>query len=162
LVGLTPQEMVADAKAHRELAAQRVPGELKLRLGDTGNGELTRLEVVIDDMPFLVDTVTALLASRHLSVHLLVHPLVVVRGAPLGAWVEVEAGGERDDASAGDLGESWMLLHIDRVREPAQREELLRDLKRVLTDVREAVEDWPKMRARALALADELSTARLP
>ncbi|HEY2790721.1 MAG TPA: NAD-glutamate dehydrogenase, partial [Micromonosporaceae bacterium] len=29
-------------------------------------------------------------------------------------------------------------------------------------DVREAVEDWPKMRARALELADELATTQLP
>jgi glutamate dehydrogenase len=36
------------------------------------------------------------------------------------------------------------------------------DLQRVLTDVREAVEDWPKMRARRCALADELTTAKLP
>src|SRR5690606_19196841 len=34
-------------------------------------------------------------------------------------------------------------------------------LRRVLTDVREAVEDWPKMRQAALAIADELATAEL-
>src|SRR6266536_2973665 len=162
LIGLTPREMIADARAHRELAAQRVPGELRLRVGDTGTGELTKLEIVTDDMPFLVDTVTALLASRNISVHLLVHPLVVVRREPLGALIDVHADVEPDDAIAGDLVESWMLLRVDRVRDPAQREQLLRDLKRVLTDVREAVEDWPKMRARALTLADDLSRATSP
>jgi len=162
LVGLTPGEMVQDARAHRELAGQRVPGELRLRIGDTANGDLTKLEIVIDDMPFLVDTVTAALAARNLSVHLLVHPLMVVRRQPLGALVEVCADVEPDDAIAGDLVESWMLLHVDRVRDAAGRDELLRELKRVLTDVREAVEDWPKMRARALALADELSQGGLP
>src|SRR5204863_753296 len=111
---------------------------------------------------FLVDTVTAALASRDLSVHLLVHPLMVVRRQPLGALVEVAADVEPDDAIAGDLVESWMLLHVDRVRDTNYRDELLRDLKRVLTDVREAVEDWPKMRAQALSLADELADARLP
>ena len=55
-----------------------------------------------------------------------------------------------------------MHLEIDRVREPALVDELRRDLIRVLTDVREAVEDWPKMRAQALALADELASAQLP
>ena len=162
LVGLTAHEMVTDAKAHRELAAQRVPGELKLRVGDTATGELTKLEIVTDDMPFLVDTVIATLAGRGMSVHLLVHPLVVVRREPLGRLIEVHADVEVDDAIAGDLVESWMLLHIDRVRDTGQCEELLRELRRVLTDVREAVEDWPKMRARALSLADELTQARLP
>src|SRR5690242_16750483 len=35
LVGLTPEELLGYARAHRELAEQRLPGELKLRLGDT-------------------------------------------------------------------------------------------------------------------------------
>ncbi len=162
LVGLTAAEMVRAAQEHRELAVQRVPGELKLRVDETADGELTRLEIVTDDMPFLVDTVTAALASRGLSVHLLVHPLVVVRREPLGALVEVCADVEPDDAIAGDLIESWMLLHVDRVHGAVHRDELLRDLKRVLTDVREAVEDWPRMRSQALTLADELASAELP
>jgi glutamate dehydrogenase len=161
LVGLSPAQMLLDAQAHRELAEQRVPGELKLRVGETAGGELTTLEIVTDDMPFLVDTVTAALTSRGLSVHLLVHPLVVVRREPLGKLIEVGSDVEPDDAIAGDLVESWMRLEIDRVRDPEQRDELRRDLQRVLTDVREAVEDWPKMRAQALRLADELAEAEL-
>src|SRR5947208_11706424 len=162
LVGLSAAELVQAAREHRELARQRLPGELKLQVDDTADGELTRIMVVTDDMPFLVDTVTAALASRDLSVHLLVHPLMVVRRQPLGALVEVAADVEPDDAIAGDIIESWTLLHVDRVREPVLREELLHDLRRVLTDVREAVEDWPKMRAQALGLADELTAASLP
>ncbi len=162
LVGLSCAEMVRAAQEHRELARQRVPGEVKLRVDETPDHDLTRITIVADDMPFLVDTVTAALAARELSVHLLLHPLMVVRRQPLGALIEVCADVEPDDAIAGDLIESWMLLHVDRVREPSQRDELLRALKRVLTDVREAVEDWPKMRAVALSLADELATARLP
>src|SRR5205809_1030755 len=107
LVGLSDAELVRAAREHRELARQRLPGELKLQ-------------------------------------------------------VDESADVEPDDAIAGDIIESWMLLHVDRVRDPGQRDELLRDLKRVLTDVREAVEDWPKMRGQALALADELEHARLP
>src|SRR5690606_25402085 len=47
------------------------------------------------------------------------------------------------------------------VRDPEARNRLRTDLQQVLTDVREAVEDWPKMRAAALAIADELATAQL-
>src|SRR5207248_11088893 len=82
LVGLSCGEMVEAAREHRTLAEQRVPGELKLSVDETADGELTRIMVVTDDMPFLVDTVTATLASRDLSVHLLVHPLMVVRREP--------------------------------------------------------------------------------
>ncbi|MEV4691305.1 NAD-glutamate dehydrogenase [Micromonospora echinospora] len=161
LIGFTAEEMLEAARAHRDLAQQRVPGELKLRIHEPdAEQHHTVVEIVTDDMPFLVDSVTALLNSRHLDVHLLVHPLVVVRREPLGRLTEVSADVEPDDAIAGDLVESWMRIEIDPVRDPAAREALRRELQRVLTDVREAVEDWPKMRQRALALADELAAAR--
>ncbi|MDZ5446007.1 NAD-glutamate dehydrogenase [Micromonospora sp. 4G57] len=161
LIGFTAEEMLDAARAHRDLAQQRVPGELKLRIHEPdAEQHHTVIEIVTDDMPFLVDSVTALLNSHHLDVHLLVHPLVVVRREPLGRLTEVSADVEPDDAIAGDLVESWMRIEIDPVRDAAEREKLRRELQRVLTDVREAVEDWPKMRQRALALADELAAAR--
>ncbi|MER7455649.1 NAD-glutamate dehydrogenase [Micromonospora sp. NPDC126480] len=161
LIGFTAEEMLDAARAHRDLADQRVPGELKLRIHDPdADQHHTVVEIVTDDMPFLVDSVTALLNSHHLDVHLLVHPLVVVRREPLGRLVEVAADVEPDDAVGGDLVESWMRVEIDPVRDPAERDKLRRELQRVLTDVREAVEDWPKMRQRALAFADDLAAAR--
>ncbi|HEU4426943.1 MAG TPA: NAD-glutamate dehydrogenase, partial [Pilimelia sp.] len=163
LVGCTPAGLLAAARRHRELAAQRVPGELKLRISEPADEQQhTVIEIVTDDMPFLVDSVTALLTAHHLDVHLLVHPLVVVRREPLGRLTEVAAEVEPDDAIDGDIVESWMRIEIDAIRDPEARERLRRELLRVLTDVREAVEDWPKMRSRALSLADELATAQFP
>ena len=161
LVGWTPAELLAAAASHLELARQRLPGELKLRVSDPGDEHRTVVEIVVDDMPFLVDSVTGALLARNLDLYLLVHPLVVVRRTPLGALTEVAADVEPDDAIGGDLVESWIHLELDPVRDPAAREQLAADLQRVLTDVREAVEDWPKMRAAALAIADELATAEL-
>ncbi|HEY0698537.1 MAG TPA: NAD-glutamate dehydrogenase, partial [Micromonospora sp.] len=161
LVGFTAEEMLAAARAHRELAQQRVPGELKLRIHEPApDQQHTVIEIVTDDMPFLVDSVTALLTAHHLDVHLLVHPLVVVRREPLGRLTEVAADVEPDDALDGDVIESWMRIEIDPIRDAADRDRLRGELKRVLTDVREAVEDWPRMRQRALSLADELASAR--
>ncbi|MEO3776956.1 NAD-glutamate dehydrogenase [Micromonospora sp. B11E3] len=161
LIGFTAEEMLEATRAHQDLAQQRVPGELKLRIHEPdADQHHTVIEIVTDDMPFLVDSVTALLNSHHLDVHLLVHPLMVVRREPLGRLTEVSADTEPDDAIAGDIVESWMRIEIDPVRDAGERERLRRELQRVLTDVREAVEDWPKMRQRALALADELAAAR--
>ncbi|TDB92246.1 NAD-glutamate dehydrogenase, partial [Micromonospora fluostatini] len=161
LIGFTPEEMLDAARAHRDLAEQRVPGELKLRIHAPGADQHhTVIEIVTDDMPFLVDSMTALLNAHHLDVHMLVHPLVVVRREPLGRLTEVSADVEPDDAIAGDLVESWMRIEIDPIRDAGQRDQLRRELQRVLTDVREAVEDWPKMRQSALTLADDLASAR--
>ncbi|MEV7622729.1 NAD-glutamate dehydrogenase [Actinoplanes sp. NPDC089786] len=161
LVGFTADEMHAAALQHRELAASRLPGELKLDISPPGREEpRTVVSIVTDDMPFLVDSVIALLTAHQLEVHLLVHPLIVVRREPLGALSQVEAEVEPDDAIDGDLVESWIRIEIDPVRDPAAREQLHNEVRRVLTDVRDAVEDWPKMRQRALVIADELAAAR--
>ncbi|MEV4517505.1 NAD-glutamate dehydrogenase [Dactylosporangium sp. NPDC049525] len=161
LAGCQVAWMVEATRSHLELAQQRVPGELKLRLSTSVAGG-TSLEIVTDDMPFLVDSVTSALSSRNIDVNMLVHPLVVVRRAPLGALDRVRADLEPEDAAPGDIVESWIRIEVDRIRDEADLERLRNDLARVLDDVREAVEDWPKMRTQALTLADELGSAQLP
>ncbi|HEV8565902.1 MAG TPA: NAD-glutamate dehydrogenase [Actinoplanes sp.] len=161
LVGFTPEEMYEAALAHRELATVRLPGQLQLAISPPDKEEpRTVLQIVTDDMPFLVDSVAALLTNDELEVHLLVHPLIVVRREPLGALAQVEADVEPDDAIDGDIVESWIRIEIDPIRDAAAREQLHNEVRRVLTDVRDAVEDWPRMRQRALVIADELAAAR--
>jgi glutamate dehydrogenase len=161
LVGFTPEEMYAAALAHRELAATRLPGQLQLAISAPDKEEPhTVLQIVVDDMPFLVDSVISLLTAHQLQVHLLVHPLIVVRREPLGKLAQVEADVEPDDAIDGDIVESWIRIEIDPVRNADARQQLHNEVRRVLTDVRDAVEDWPRMRQRAVVIADELAAAR--
>jgi glutamate dehydrogenase len=117
LMDLTPSAMLSAVTEHRELAAQRVLGELKLEIKPSDDGDSTIIEIVADDMPFLVDSVNSALAGRGLDVHLLVHPLMVVRREPLGRLVDVLTEVDPDDATAEDLVESWMHLEVDRVRD---------------------------------------------
>ncbi|MDQ6688467.1 MAG: NAD-glutamate dehydrogenase [Actinomycetota bacterium] len=165
-----PVEIFGAALSHRALAQQRVEGELLIRVHsptirqDGWDSPHTVVEIVTDDMPFLVDSVAAELARQDIGLHLVVHPQFVVRREILGRLSEVLT--DVDPESAGDLPESalmesWMHLEIDR--QPAERlEAIANDLRRVLLDVREAVEDWRKMRSRALAVAQELNGQALP
>ncbi|MGC9670187.1 NAD-glutamate dehydrogenase [Planosporangium sp. 12N6] len=163
LAGCAAPDLVAATVSHRELAGERLRGQLKVRITPaTEPAEHTAIEIVTDDMPFLVDSVTAALSSRQVDIHLLAHPLVVVRREPLGALREIRTGVEPSDAEPGDMVESWMRIEIDRIRDEKVITGLSNELTRVLTDVREAVEDWPKMRSQALALADDLAGAQLP
>ena len=161
LVGRAPEELAAAAASHRDLARQRLPGELKLRVGPPDGATHTVIEIAVDDMPFLVDSVTGALTSRNLDIYLLVHPLMVVRRNALGELQEVHAHLEPDGATVEDMVESWIRIEINPIRDAHDREQLRADLQGVLVDVREAVEDWPRMRAAALAIADELATAQL-
>ena len=57
--------------------------------------------------------------------------------------------------------ESWMHLEIDRLPDAALPEVEAR-LRHVLENVRDSVEDWPKMRAHALTIASDLRRATPP
>jgi len=168
LVDLTPDRVLDAARRHRELAQQRRPGELKLRISLSPEHEQqqqprTVIEIVTDDMPFLVDSVTGALTVRNLDVQVLVHPVMVVRRDPeTGELLEVCADVEPDDAIPDDIVESWMRVETDPVRDPEEQRLLTKDLEQVLDDVGKAVKDWPAMRGRALSLADEIATAELP
>ena len=162
MAGRSAPTLLAATISHRELAGQRVQGELKMRVALAPDQSHTAIEIVTDDMPFLVDSVTAALTARTLDTHLLVHPLFVVSREALGKLREIHLDREPEQAEGNQLVESWMRIEVDPIRSADDRLALHNDLVRVLTDVRETVEDWPKMRQQALGLADELASAQLP
>ncbi len=112
------------------------------------------VEVVTDDMPFLVDSVTMALSQADHDVHLVIHPQLVVRRDVAGHLQDVLD--EHADVSPHDVArESWMHLEIDRV--PVEEVETTEQhLIKVLSDVREAVEDWPRMHDRVHQILEEL------
>ena len=64
LVGRAPEDLAAAPMAHRELAARRPQGRATVRVSPPEVAGLsipphTVVEIVCDDMPFLVDSVTA-------------------------------------------------------------------------------------------------------
>ncbi|WP_336923921.1 NAD-glutamate dehydrogenase [Aquipuribacter sp. SD81] len=178
-----PGDVCGAVLAHRALAEERRPGHHLVRVWspqvdtDGWTSPHTVVQVVTDDMPFLVDSVTNELSRRGRGIHLVVHPQVVVRRDADGRLEEVLAvtHGEAvaDDQRPGVLVESWILVEVDRTTsdtgtagsgDPSADDALAEDLRRVLADVRAAVEDWPAMRDRAGALAEEVADlpARLP
>ncbi|WP_347337830.1 NAD-glutamate dehydrogenase domain-containing protein [Magnetospirillum sp. 15-1] len=96
------------------------------------------VEIVNDDMPFLVDSVAMELARRGIKVHLLVHPVVRVDRDGAGMLRQVTANG------AGALQESVMHVEIDRQPVEVQAQ-LAATLADILGQVRLAVADWRRM-----------------
>ncbi|MGH8940560.1 MAG: NAD-glutamate dehydrogenase, partial [Actinomycetes bacterium] len=165
LTSRSPADVAAMALSHRELAGSRPQGTAAVRVftpdADAGGGSArhTVVEVVCSDMPFLVDSVTAELSRHDRAIHLVVHPQLVVRRDVTGALLEVCNTWRPPDSSSDAEVESWMHVEIDREPDEAEREGLATDLQRVLRDVREAVEDWPKMRSSALKIAEGFADA---
>jgi glutamate dehydrogenase len=169
IVSRQPTDILGAARHHYRSATNRPQGTAKVKVftptveehGWSAGGH-TVVEIVVDDMPFLVDSASMVIADNGLALHLLVHPQFVLRRDVTGALQEV-VGDEATGDDAHDLvRESWMHLEIDRVADPAEHRRLENALQSVLSDVREAVEDWPKMHEKAVSIAESLDPATLP
>ena len=157
LSGRDPDQRTAISRSVADLSAARPSGEAAVQVvnptvDDQGwTSRQTVVQVVTDDMPFLVDSVLGEVSRHGLGVHQLLHPQLVV-DTSTGEVVDAAP----QDAGAGQRVESWIHVEIDRVPEQEDRDALLAGLERVLADVRRAFEDWGKMRQRARAIIAEL------
>ena len=156
-------DLYGAALSHWNFARRREPGAPKVRVFNPSVGEHgwqsshTVIEIVNDDMPFLVDSVTMEVNRHGLTLHLTVHPILRVnRGGAAGAGPGETLMGVLPDDSGAGLRESFIHVEVDRVSEPARLEALAGDLARVLGDVRAAVDDWKKMVAKVREILAEL------
>jgi glutamate dehydrogenase len=151
-----PADLYGAALSQWNFARRREPGKARVRVFNPSVQEHgwqsthTIVEIVNDDMPFLVDSVTMEVNRHALTLHLIVHPVIRVNRAG-----DVLMGVLPDDSPAG-LRESFMHLEVDRLVEPARMEQVAADLERVLGDVRAAVEDWKKMGGKAHEIIADL------
>ncbi len=111
----------------------------------------TVVEIVLEDMPFLVDSVSMELAHQGLTIHLIVHPVITVRRDKSGRLKAIT-----ESAEEGAIRESVMHFEIDRQTDRTLLKTLRKELQRVLADVRAAVEDWGTMRAKMSEIVEEL------
>ncbi|WP_030788009.1 NAD-glutamate dehydrogenase [Streptomyces sp. NRRL S-920] len=157
-----PVDVFGAAFSHYRLAENRPQGTANVRVHTPTveeNGwtcSHSVVEVVTDDMPFLVDSVTNELSRQGRGIHVVIHPQVVVRRDLTGKLLEVLATEPVSERPHDALVESWIHVEMDRETDRADLKQITADLLRILSDVRETVEDWEKMRDAALRIADEL------
>ncbi|HEX2888739.1 NAD-glutamate dehydrogenase [Vineibacter terrae] len=157
-------DRAAQARALFAFMRQREPEATKLRIydptpeADGYSSRYTVVEIINDDMPFLVDSVRMEFVRRDLAVHLMAHPVMPV--ARDAAGVLTEFGGP----ARGAPRESMMRIEIDRIADAAGRDDLAAALRQALGEVRLAVADWFAMRQAALDAVGELAVAsgRMP
>jgi glutamate dehydrogenase len=165
LLARAPEDLLGAALAHRELAHRRPVGTANLEVFNPEVEEQgwtsghTVVQIVTDDMPFLVDSVTSELQRIGRAVHLVVHPTMQVRRDAAGELQEVLLRPGDGEGEFGRVRESWMHLEIDRAGDPKDRATIADAVRRVLANVREAVEDWPKMKATCDQLIEDLASS---
>ena len=106
LLGDDADNLYGQAVAMLNFARVRKHGCAKVRvynpqIEEHGYGTShTVVEIVNDDMPFLVDSVTQCLADLDAQVHLVIHPILAVNRDGAGQLVDLQAAGASADRLA--------------------------------------------------------------
>lgn len=115
----------------------------------------TVVEILCDDMPFIVDTIRMVMNRMGIASHLIIY---------LGGLKLVRD--KNDDVTKilpresklikGAISESPIFIEIDRQTDPIVLQELHTNLEKVLTDNRAVSEDWQVMSDKVLEVVKEL------
>ena len=139
-----------------EASETRPYGQHKISLGtresDDWRSKRLVLDVVADDKPFLVDSISAALTDAGKPVSFFVNAVVDTRRD--GSGKRVSSGGEI-------IRESMIHAEMDPAVTEDETAALLDSIQQVLDDVAVAVEDWEPMRARLGACIAQLERARV-
>ena len=147
----------AAAAGHLRFGATRRPGQALVRVfnptpaADGWDSPHTCVQLVIEDMPFLVDSLAMVLNECGLAIQLMVHPVLRTQRDGRGRLARIA-----DSDAASGRAESWQHMAVRRTTDPARLAEIERKIRVMLDDVRVAVEDWPATRSRALEIARSL------
>ncbi|MEQ9449694.1 MAG: NAD-glutamate dehydrogenase, partial [Rhodospirillaceae bacterium] len=130
----------------------RKAGAPKIRVKAGRGGAPSKIFIINDDMPFLVDSVTAELDRVDIAPLLLIYPLLTLQRGGDGRLGALKEKGE-EEKSANITVESLMYIETPDMAEDGFVERLADNLTSVLNDVRVAVRDWQAMRRAAAHFA---------
>src|ERR1700731_1488584 len=159
LMHFDPRALASLAGQAWSLLAVRTAGTPRIRLdppspavGPRGRRDGSVLQIVNDDMPFLLDSVLGELSERGVEVRFVVHPVMCVIRDDAGRLLEFN--GTRP--LAGALRESFIHMHVESIDEEERRAEIVAGIERMLADVRAAVTDWRAMTARVVEMIERI------
>ncbi|MCG8543920.1 MAG: NAD-glutamate dehydrogenase, partial [Alphaproteobacteria bacterium] len=137
ILGTDLEDLYGSALSLMQFGSSRPGGELKVRAYNPQFEKYgwrcahTVIEIINDDMPFLVDSVTIALNALNLTVHLVIHPIFQVKRADSGKLFEISDGRKGKN---GAVRESFMQIHVDEQTAPEALREIEETIRRVLAD----------------------------
>ncbi len=163
-----PSTLFAIANAHwRLLDVARPANTAKVRVFNPTLAEdgfvcdHTVVQIVNDNMPFLVDSVTMAINRGNRTAHWIVHPLMSVTRDVHGKVTGISSAATASARGLHDPVESLIQVECDRIVSTTDQLALVAELERVLGDVRSAVQDWQAMLERARSMAAAASSSSL-
>src|SRR3954465_5277155 len=155
VLGNEPDELAGLALGHLKLAEVRPPGSVTVDVQRLPDGRSV-IRLVTDDMPYLVDSVTAEVVRQGVTLAHIVHPVVVVRRDLRGKIKAFCDSSMAAGCGSAALTESWMAVVVDGTLDDESGADLVIGLRTVLDDVRAVDEDAERLRGRVLELATRL------
>ena len=110
-----------------------------LKSQDNFESPYTIIEIINDDMPFLVDSTVAFLDKQSIKINNIIHPVLNVNRDKSGKFVEIS------NSSASKL-ESLIQLHIDKIVNQSEINILKENICKIIETVGLVVEDFDKMK----------------
>lgn len=152
---LQPEEGAKIVQRAYQAMQQRKPGELHLSFAQEG-AESSALILVNDDMPFLVDSVTAELNRHNLSPVKLIHPILHVKRDKKGRYEQV-----LPKAAEQAIVESCIYIELPVIHKGMTPDKIKEHLREVLSAVRRVVDDWKFMMTRVDDTLTEIASRDL-
>ncbi len=125
----------------------------------------TVISLVIRDAPFLVDSIRMAINRLGLTMHLIIHPVILVRRDSNGHLCEVVGTDDHDQerpSIEGISSEAVIHVEIDHQTETTHLNEIRQELEAVLNDLQLVVTDWQTMQDRLQEVLQELRVTPPP
>jgi glutamate dehydrogenase len=152
LVRYEARELAELTEAAWLFLQERRPGASKIRFESRGGPigaarikTVSVIEIINDDMPFLLDSVMGELTEQGVDVRLVLHPIFTVERDQGGGLVGFRGEGSAVGAARR---ESFIHIHIERIDDPARQAKIIEGIELALAHVRVVVQDWRPMLAR--------------
>ena len=162
VVSRAPSDLSDAALSLWRFAAERQAGRPRIRvLSPSGTEEAwvggqSVVQIVNDDMPFLVDSITAALTGLGFDIQLVIHPVLSVQRDEAGRLMSCDP-----DVVAG-IKESMMHIELAGDANGERCAAIVGRLEAVLADVRSVVNDLPTVRQLAEQIANEAEGTSQP
>lgn len=155
IAGFSAAERAQIAASMQGWVQTRKPGAHKLRVfnpeqkRDGWHVPCTVIQIVNDDMPFIIDSISAELTHQGMNIDLLLHPILNASRDKAGQLKDLQSG---KAIASGYITESHVHLHLEQTLSAEACEKLVAALDHTMQAVRSATSDWRKM----LAKVDEI------
>ncbi|MEO8759176.1 MAG: NAD-glutamate dehydrogenase [Devosia sp.] len=118
-------------------------------------GHPEMLEIFSADMPFIVDSVLAAIRAKGGTIRFMSHPVL---------HLDPESHRVLDEAAPVSVNESLLMVHIEPVEDPLQRQDILDEIDGTLTEVYRATRSWRTMLERVRRVVEDwkLNPPRAP